>query len=111
MPLLRIVLTVCLLLALGCKGADIPPDKTAYIGQWRGNDMLFELSQSGMVNYKRHRGGASTSINLPLQKFEGNNLTVGIGPAGTTFSVSAPPHQDEGKWKMTLDGVELCRDK
>jgi hypothetical protein len=27
----------------------------------------------------------------------------------TEFVVSAPPHEDAGVWKMTVDGVELTR--
>lgn len=113
MPPRRIVLTAAtlLLLASACKGADIPVDKAPYVGQWRGNDMLFELTANGMVHSKRHRSGGSTEINLPLKAFEGANVTVGIGPASTTFAVSVPPHEVDGRWTMTVDGVELRRDK
>lgn len=109
---IRQILTAAtaLLLATACKGADVPADKAAYVGQWRGNDMLFELTATGMVHSKRHRSGGSTEINLPLKAFEGPNVTVGIGPASTTFEVSTPPHQVDGKWMMTVDGVEVSRD-
>lgn len=107
---LLLTLATALVLATACKGADIPADKSAYIGQWRGNDMRFELTPAGMVHFKRRRSGGSTEINLPLQAFEGPNLTAGLGPASTTFVVTAPPHQVDGKWTMTVDGVEVCRD-
>ena len=51
----------------------------------------------------------STKIEGPLKGFDGDNIEVGIGPFSTKFIVSNPPHEDAGKWKMMVDGVELVR--
>lgn len=98
---------LCLLLSACAK--PLPADKTAYAGEWDAPTMSLLITSSGMVSYKRAEGHTSTSINAPVKNFEGDDFVVGVGPATTTFKVSAPPHQVQGQWKMTVDGVELTR--
>lgn len=105
-PIITIA-TLSLLLAACAK--PLPADKAEYGGQWNAPNMQLLITPSGAVRYKREDGNSSTSINAPLKSFEGDNFIVGIGPADTTFKVSAPPHQVQGQWKMTVDGVELTR--
>ncbi|WP_460535683.1 hypothetical protein [Chitinimonas naiadis] len=71
--------------------------------------MTLLISKGGDVAYRRVTGNVNTMINAPLQQFQGNNFVVGVGPMVTTFVVSAPPHNEAGVWKMTVDGVELTR--
>ena len=97
----------CLLLAACAK--PLPPDKAAYVGEWDGPTMTLLITPGGSVVYKHAEGNSSTSINAPLKAFVGNDFVVGVGPVNTTFKVSAPPHQDQGQWKMTVDDVELTR--
>lgn len=107
--LLMTSMLACLLLAACSK--PLPPEKAAYAGYWRAHAMALLITVGGNVEYTREEGGKRTSINGPLQKFDGDNFTVGIGPLKTTFVVSAPPHQDQGDWHMTVDGVDLTRDR
>ncbi len=102
-PLLALVLVLC-----GC-GKPVPPEKSSYVGEWQHPTMYLLLTQDGSVRYKRIQGGATTSVDGPLKGFHGNNFEVGIGPMSTTFVVTKPPHEDDGKWKMIVDGVELVR--
>ena len=106
------VASVCaiLLAALlsGC-GKPVPPEKAAYVGEWKAPGMYLLLLQDGSVQYKRIKSGATTSVNGPLQSFEGDNFLVGVGLWRTTFVVSKPPYEDGGRWKMVVDGVELTK--
>jgi hypothetical protein len=102
------VFAVCCLLLAGC-AKPLPPEKVAYAGEWRSTTMSLLITTGGNVNYKRVDGNTSKSVNGPLQAFEGDNFVVGVGPVKTTFVVSMPPYQDQGTWKMTVDGVELTR--
>ena len=107
----RILTTLLLAVALlltACAN-PVPPEKAAYVGQWNAPGMSLLITQDGSVDYKRIKGGANTSITAPLKKFEGDNFVVGIGIWTTTFVVSKPPREDGGRWKMTVDGVELTR--
>lgn len=93
---------------LGC-GKPVPPEKSAYVGEWQETTMYLLITQDGSVHYKRLKAGASTSVEGPLKGFDGNNFEVGIGPMSTTFIVSKPPYQEGGKWKMVVDGIELTK--
>ena len=97
------------LLLLAACANPVPPEKAAYVGDWSAPGMNLLITQDGSVAYKRIKGGVTTSVNAPLKKFEGDNFVVGIGMWTTTFVVSKPPGQDAGRWKMTVDGVELTR--
>lgn len=98
-----------LLLALAGCGKPVPPDKSAYVGEWQDKTMYVLITREGSVRYKRVKAGVSTSINGPLKGFEGDDFLVGFGPVSTTFAVSKPPHRDRDQWKMVVDGVELTR--
>ncbi len=93
----------------GC-GVPVPADKADYVGVWRSQEMVLSITQDGSIDYKQQRGGAETSINGPLQEFQGDDFSVGVWFISTTFVVSKPPYQEGGRWKMVVDGVELTKD-
>lgn len=93
----------------GTKAGKISADKKDYVGTWTSNEIYLEISENGSVNYKRESGGSTTSVNAPIQKFEGNNFVVGALGFNTTFIVSKVPHKENGVWTMTVDGRELTR--
>ena len=110
MTMLRtLLLGVLLVCALAACGKPVPPEKAAYVGEWRAPGMYLLLMQDGSVKYERLKSGASTSVTGPLQGFEGDNFVVGLGFMKTTFVVSKPPYQAGGRWKMVVDGVELTK--
>lgn len=87
----------------------VPPEKSAYVGEWQAPSMYVSITQDGAVRYRRIKEGGSSSMNGPLKGFNGNDFKVGIGPLSSTFVVSTPPHRDGGQWKMVVDDVELQR--
>jgi hypothetical protein len=105
----RKLILISLAVVLAACGIDVPAEKSAYLGQWNADGMSLLITKDGSVSYKRMQKGASTSIDAPLKAFNGDNFDVGIGPMTTTFTVSSPPHEVDGVWKMTVDGVELSR--
>ncbi len=99
-------------LLAGC--ADpVPKERMSYVGEWRGEKgaekMLLVIKEDGYINYMRRSANATTTIDAPIQRFDGDNVVVGFGPFNTTFVVSKAPHLDGAVWKMTVDGVELHR--
>jgi hypothetical protein len=108
MRVARAIAIAAAALLLGCSD-PVPADKAAYVGEWRAPNMTLLITQNGRVEYERREGGGRTSVNAPLQRFEGDNFVVGVGPLGTTFVVSRPPYQDGNVWKMVVDGVELVK--
>src|SRR5262245_48368289 len=104
--LLAALAMVCGLVACA---QPLPPEKAAYVGEWKARDMYLLITSDGRLSYRRQKGAASTSIDLPLQKFDGDNFRVGVGPFGTTFVVTRPPYREGKYWKMVVDGVELIK--
>jgi len=111
MPILRTaILAACLLpLAAHADPVPVPPEKMAYVGDWQGKDMRIQLAKNGKVEYKRKQPGKDMNLSVDLQGFNGDNFDVGVFLVRSTFVVSKPPHRENGKWKMTVDGVELTR--
>jgi hypothetical protein len=109
MRLSKLICLSTLLLILVACAKPVPSDKANYVGQWKGRAMSLLITQDGSVVYERIKGGVTTSINAPLRDFHGNDFDAGLGTFKTTFVVSKPPHEVNGKWKMTVDGVILTR--
>lgn len=93
---------------LGCT-RPVPPERSAYVGEWRSPAMWLLITQDGSVKYERLKGGVKTIVTGPLQKFEGDDFDVGIAFFSTRFVVSKAPSQANGAWKMVVDGEELTR--
>ncbi len=87
----------------------LPPEKSNYVGEWKGMGMYLLILQDGSVSYNRVKGGGNVSINAPLKEFDGDNFVVGFAFMTTTFNVTVPPHEEDGVWKMVVDHVELTR--
>jgi hypothetical protein len=87
----------------------VPPEQKDFIGLWEAPEMRLLITADGSLDYKRIKGGGSTSINAPIQEFTANGFSAGLGPLKTDFKVSQRPHAVDGVWRMTVDGVELTR--
>ena len=104
---IAMAMTLLVGVTLGGGALPVPPEKSAYVGEWQAPSMYLSITQDGSVRYGRSKGGGSSSMNGPLKGFNGNDFKVGIGPLSSTFVVSTPPHRDGGQWKMVVDDVEL----
>jgi hypothetical protein len=105
-------LALSLLLAAssaGCQGKPLPADKAAYAGHWRGGGIDLVIGADGGVSYDRVKGASHVEIDGPIMGFDGDDFVVGVMVVKTTFDVTAPPHEEGGAWKMTVDGAELTR--
>jgi hypothetical protein len=102
-------LAVFLAFLLAACSQPVPPAKAAYVGEWRAEKVQLVIRADGYVQYERRSANGRTTINAPIQRFDGDNFVVGVGFVRTTFVVSRPPHREGTRWKMTVDGVELER--
>lgn len=96
------------LLFISC-GQPVPPEKISYVGEWKSKEMYLLILPDGSVKYERLKGGATTTVTGPIKEFQGDNFVVGIAFIKTTFVVSKSPYQENGVWKMIVDGVELSK--
>ena len=90
-------------------GIGIPAGKADYVGQWRAPGHILLIAADGKVHYERSLGNFSTKLDLPVQKFEGDDFVVGALFWGTTFHVIKPPFHDDTGWHMEADGVVFGR--
>lgn len=102
-----------LLLGLVACAKPVPPEKADYVGQWNAPNMSILITQEGRINYHRTDATNGKTVNKGIdgliKAFHGDDFEVGVAPLTTTFVVSEIPHQVDGKWKMTVDGVELTK--
>lgn len=94
----------------GCSSNPLPADKAAYAGHWKGDGVDLVISSDGRCSYHKTAGSENVEINAPIRSFDGDDFVVGVPMINTTFDVTAPPHEDGGTWKMTVDGHELVRE-
>jgi hypothetical protein len=103
------ILAVVLALVLTACGKPVPEDKKDYVGEWKGVGVNLALRAEGSVAYEKYEGNVQTSIRGPLQHLDDHEFEVGLPLFAARFSVSKPPHQENGEWRMTVDGVDLVR--
>lgn len=87
----------------------IPEGKQDYVGVWKAPKVRLAIEPSGALSYSRTDGTGPVSIESSIQRFDARGFTVGHGEYTTIFEVNRAPHEEAGRWKMTVDEVELTR--
>ena len=93
----------------GLSGLGVPADKADYVGPWTAPGHIMSIAASGQVHYERHDGGVDVTLDLPVQKFSGDDFVIGALFWTTTFPVTPPPHLEDKVWRMMSDGVTYSR--
>lgn len=102
------LLALAFLLLVACT-QPLPAAYADYAGHWRGEGVLLVIAPNGHADYERVREGMRTSIEGPVHGFNAEGFRIGLGPLSARFEVQVPPHLADGRWRMTVDGVELTR--
>jgi hypothetical protein len=89
----------------GLSGIAIPDDKRDYVGAWTAPGHVLTIEASGKIHYERHENNTNVTLDVPIQKFSGDDFLAGALLWTTTFHVTAAPHQEDQVWRMTSDGV------
>lgn len=87
----------------------VPVDKQAYVGRWAGSGVELEMTSEGQVKYVTRQGPTSKSLLAQLRRFEGDDFEAGVWVLAQDFEVSEPPAYRNGRWTMTVNGVQLQR--
>lgn len=99
-----------LLLALLAACAEpVPVQHNQYVGHWHGDGMRLVIRTDGHADYDRVQGNSRVSIEGNAHSFSEKGFRIGLGPLSADFDVQRKPHLVEGRWRMTVDGVELTR--
>ncbi|HEU0153326.1 MAG TPA: hypothetical protein VFQ84_08280 [Arenimonas sp.] len=102
-----LLLLACLWLVACAK--PVPVDYANYVGHWRGDGTLLVIRANGHADYERVTGQSRLSIEGACHSFTEDGFKIGVGLLSAHFEVSHPPRQVDGRWRMTVDGVELTR--
>ncbi|GAB2494348.1 hypothetical protein [Arenimonas alkanexedens] len=102
-----LLLAACLWLAACAK--PVPVDYRQYVGHWRGDGTLLVIGADGHADYERATGKSRISIEGVCHTFTENGFKIGVGLLSADFDVSRAPRLVDGRWRMTVDGVELTR--
>lgn len=103
-----VVLLCTFLLACGGGAKPLPADKADYAGHWRGGGIDLVIHPEGRVEYEKREGRSVEKVSGPVG-WQGDDFVVAVMVVKTKFEVSDPPHQVDGIWTMTVNGVELTR--
>jgi len=106
--LTRLVAGLLATLLVAC-AKPLPAGKSSYAGVWKGGSISLVITPEGRAVYERKEGNMSKKIDAPVKEFKGDNFIVGVGFMSTEFVVTAPPHEEGGAWKMTINDIELTR--
>jgi len=93
--------------------AQLRGPKKAYVGSWssaRGKASHLDIGPRGGIWFRRDEGApykAPPTEGL-IAAFEGNDIKVD-GAEQETIRVTVPPHEVDGHWEMTAQGVGLLR--
>ncbi len=103
------LILIFLLLTLSACSNPIPESRLHYVGEWQSKGMSVLILEDGRVEYERVTGRSTVSINAPIKEFVEDDFVVGVWFLTTTFDVSKPPEEVDGKWQMVVDGVRLTK--
>ena len=125
---LSLTLIVLLLTGCGQEPMPLPSGKSDFAGVWQlgeypagtladfeGRYIYLEINPEGNVVYAEFwRSGMTTSCtsigSSPIKTFTDQQFEVSVMWVITmTYVINAPPHEDNGEWKMSVDGHELTR--
>jgi len=87
----------------------IAAHRRSFNGTWQGGGVTITIEPGGQVKYENTAGAVDKSIDAPIQDFRQDAFVVGFLWITTTFQVDEAPHEVDGVWRMTLDGVALER--
>ena len=106
---IRLACAVLLLGALLLSCADpipVPPDKVEYVGLWVAPDRYISIFATGRLEYRKKLSLGMHNRVASHFTFEGNTLDTGML---ASFVIDEPPYEENGQWKMLMDGVLYLR--
>ena len=120
---LFLLASCCALFISACSQNDTPLDgHENYIGTWQNAQSELIIHPSGHVNYKHQEhteksianqtfnDAKQTNFTAPITSFNAQSFRIGQDQLNHEFKIDQAPYQDEqGHWKMTLNGESYTR--
>jgi hypothetical protein len=106
--LTRLALLPLLALLAAC-AEPVPEAYADYVGHWRGDGVRLVIRADGHADYDRVQDRTHVAIEGNAHSFSERGFRIGVGPLSADFKVQQAPEVEDGRWRMTVDGVELTR--
>jgi hypothetical protein len=90
-------------------GVAVPDESIDFIGTWSGKNMVLRVPKWGQVHFRHKQGNDETTLDLPLQTINLKLIELGLAYWKTDLAVQVPPHEESGKWHMTVENTDLTR--
>jgi hypothetical protein len=110
------------LIIVGCsKTSPLLENQKDYIGKWKNDSSTLIIEKDGDAKYSQHlkaetkttSSDISTSslsnIKAPITALDAQHIQIGEGSMSKEFKVDKPPFEQDGKWKVILDGQVYTR--
>lgn len=97
------------LLLFGCSPDPIPQDQTIYVGVWQGGNVFLEIMEDGNASYAKVQDGATETVDSPVKQIGDGKIVIGFLFFTKTLELTKPPYEEDGEWKMIIDGVTLTK--
>lgn len=92
------------------KRTPLTGEKKPYVGEWAGNQgSTLKIYPNSVVDYRSERDGGSKSIKGGVLQIREDVLHIKFLVFSISFNIDKPPHQEDGTWRMTLDGEEFTK--
>jgi hypothetical protein len=98
------------LMICSCSPDPIPQDQMVYVGVWQGSNIFLEIDANGNASYAKLRDGAVIeTVDSPVKKIGDGKIVIGYLFITKTLELTKPPFEEDGNWKMIIDGVTLIK--
>jgi len=102
-----IIFSLFTLLLVACSADPIPEDKSDYVGVWQGGNIFLEIKADGNGSYAKIQQDASETVDAPIRQLGDGKIVLKYFLFSKTLELTRAPYQEDGKWKMIIDGVTL----
>jgi uncharacterized membrane protein YhaH (DUF805 family) len=95
----------------GAEMQNLHLTKFGFVGTWEGQKISLRVDNFGNGDLSRFDGNSTVRAVGPLRILDGNRISIGFGLDPLVLNVTVPPHVEGGATRMTLDGIELVRNR
>ena len=96
------LLIILVVMLTGCVDkTPLSDENKVYAGKWVANDGTWiQVYNDGGGSFEQ----SNSNVKGGSANIADNKLTIGLMGINATFSIDKPPYEEDGKWKMELDG-------
>lgn len=87
-----------------------------YVGEWQSTHDQLKIEKNGQVTYKynnhENQSNADSQVSLTehadikaaITQYDAQHFEIGEGDLGKEFTVNRAPYEENGHWKMQVNG-------